>query len=910
MINHFTFNGTSTAQLGLIVSGVSIFGAGSRKVEKAGIPGRNGDLQIELGGFNNYTVRYTVSITKNFTTTAQQIREWLLESKGYCDLTDTYHPDEIRKACFNSDIEFTTSMLYKYGQASIQFDCLPERYLTTNTPITTTATADTTTDTTLSLSTVPTPINISLNGNTTQEGSSGKNKLPIEAYTGIPYNPSAGTTISPTAKATQWTSNGNGTFKMTLTSWEQASLITAPLTAGQYVARVTTVTAGMIIGIYVVNADGTSNRVSALKNGTTANEAFQVATTLTQGQYFAFYIAGGSGECTIKEPMVEAGSTATAYEPHISPTNPQPIHSVSGDNTVFVSGKNMWGGTKMVSDIKKALPSATADYDNNIITYGANTDGNINPNLTADITFKPTTDYTIILSVSSNSATASTNMYVLFTDGTIEYINKPQALASKQTFAFHPNRLNKSIQGIHKVWASGTSTFYADECGLFEGNIELKDFEVFGAQSYPLYLPVENLLNLTNSTLTSYGVIFAINDGIVTAKGTTTRGSYGETDAITNGLVLLGNYGNYANVAENNSIEVTEGSYTLSADIVNNGNTQGGLFIGVGVLGARPTTFYKLTSGSYTVTATSGQRIMLAIWYEGNASATNVDLTISNIQLEKGTNANHYTPYGTTPIELNKIGTYQDYIYKNGGKWYLHKEIQKIVPPTHGYNYSTGTSSNVRYFTLNPANSAIGGSTSINTDANYYGFSNRFICRTGVEIGHFYITNSGNGLLFVVDQAITTSAELQTWLASNPTEFIILMRTATNTEITDTTLINQLNNIEKAYSYNGTTNILQVSNDNGFMLEVVSLHGSTFNSNYKGEPIITVNATGLIYLNGEVMEVLSAPVTINCQTMQCYNGAVNMNNEVRVNDFPEIKIGANEVGSSMALTITPNNWRH
>ena len=94
------------------------------------------------------------------------------------------------------------------------------------------------------------------------------------------------------------------------------------------------------------------------------------------------------------------------------------------------------------------------------------------------------------------------------------------------------------------------------------------------------------------------------------------------------------------------------------------------------------------------------------------------------------------------------------------------------------------------------------------------------------------------------------------------------------------------------------------------MLGVVSLHGSTFTSNYKGEPIITVNSTGLIYLNGEVMEVLSAPVTINCQTMQCYNGVVNMNNEVRVNDFPEIKIGSNEVGSSMALTITPNNWRH
>ena len=162
--------------------------------------------------------------------------------------------------------------------------------------------------------------------------------------------------------------------------------------------------------------------------------------------------------------------------------------------------------------------------------------------------------------------------------------------------------------------------------------------------------------------------------------------------------------------------------------------------------------------------------------------------------------------------------------------------------------------------------------------------------------------------IFIKDSRYTVATDLKTALSGQTLKYNLA--TATNTEITDTTLINQLNNIEKAYSYNGTTNILQVSNDNGFMLEVVSLHGSTFNSNYKGEPIITVNSTGLIYLNGEVMEVLSAPVTINCQTMQCYNGAVNMNNEVRVNDFPEIKIGGNTVGSSMALTITPNNWRH
>ena len=714
MINHFTFNGTSTAQLGLIVSGVSIFGAGSRKVEKAGIPGRNGDLQIELGGFNNYTVRYTVSITNDFTTTAQQIREWLLESKGYCELTDTYHPDEIRKACFNSDIEFTTTMLYKYGQASIQFDCLPERYLTTNTPITTTATADTTTDTTMSLSTVPTPINISLNGNTTQA-----------------ENP--------------------------------------------------------------------------------------------------------------------------------TPTNPQPIHNVSGDNTVFVSGKNMWGGTKMVSDIKKALPSATADFTNNTITYAQNAEGNVNPSFTPDITFKTNTDYTLILSVSSNSATNATNMMITYTDGTSQYVNKPQALAEKQVFAFHPNRLNRTIKSIVKVWASGTSTFYADECGLFEGNIELENFEVFGAQSYPIYLPVENLNKIAD-----------VKSGWLPTTGAypTTNGSYPNAQY----LIVPLNKGETCYLSGTTNIKGRVRAMNASTVI--------------GTVTAN-TTYYTTTadqsSGFKEGSITALQDLLLGILFmDGYASSGGNELIIA-----KGTNVQNYS------IELNKIGTYQDYIYKNGGKWYVHKETGKVDLGTLTWSYYSTSPT----FMYNATLPVVSGTSSALCDA--------YPCGLSTDNKTFRFNGQ---ILRIYDPDYSDASAFKT--AMNGVMLYYPLATPTNTEITDTTLINQLNNIEKAYSYNGTTNILQVSNDNGFMLGVVSLHGSTFTSNYKGEPIITVNSTGLIYLNGEVMEVLSAPVTINCQTMQCYNGVVNMNNEVRVNDFPEIKIGANEVGSSMALTITPNNWRH
>ena len=89
----------------------------------------------------------------------------------------------------------------------------------------------------------------------------------------------------------------------------------------------------------------------------------------------------------------------------------------------------------------------------------------------------------------------------------------------------------------------------------------------------------------------------------------------------------------------------------------------------------------------------------------------------------------------------------------------------------------------------------------------------------------------------------------------------------------------------------------------------MSLHANNVSSTYKGEPIITVNSTGLIYFNGCVIKVNQAPMTINSQTMQAYNGVVNLNNYIEANDFPMIEAGTNVIGSEMPLSIVPNYWK-
>lgn len=136
MLNHFTFNGKSTAELGLLVSGVNIYGSPSRIVEKVNIPYRSGDLIIDTGAYANYLVSYEVSVIDDTKATLEEISNWLLSSRGYQQLTDTYNPEYYRMAAYYNQIDYTMSAFYRFGKAVITFDCKPQKYLLTGTSTT------------------------------------------------------------------------------------------------------------------------------------------------------------------------------------------------------------------------------------------------------------------------------------------------------------------------------------------------------------------------------------------------------------------------------------------------------------------------------------------------------------------------------------------------------------------------------------------------------------------------------------------------------------------------------------------------------------------------------------------------------------------------------------------------------
>lgn len=189
--------------------------------------------------------------------------------------------------------------------------------------------------------------------------------------------------------------------------------------------------------------------------------------------------------------------------------------------------------------------------------------------------------------------------------------------------------------------------------------------------------------------------------------------------------------------------------------------------------------------------------------YTGGIPAPNPDYpqavqTVTGEQtvaIDDGINTQYYT-VNLGSIELCKIGDYQDYIYKSGDDWYVHKEFGKIVldGSEEWVNNST------RYFYTVVDDALIFRDTDINSPivSNYYPVAPSIVIyNRGVSYGialdqtvsRFRVRNSDFG---------SDVASLQSWLSTHNTTVYYALSTPTDTKITDATLISQLNAVNNA----------------------------------------------------------------------------------------------------------------
>ena len=148
----FTFDGKSSADYGVYITGQGVFNAPKRAVEMIEIPNRNGAYALDTGRFENVEVKYKIGIVDDsetdFADRVSAFRNWLCSKVGYCRLQDEYNPDEYRMAVYASGIEIDHDFLIA-GEAEITFDCKPQRWLTSGETPTSVADGGTLTNPTL-----------------------------------------------------------------------------------------------------------------------------------------------------------------------------------------------------------------------------------------------------------------------------------------------------------------------------------------------------------------------------------------------------------------------------------------------------------------------------------------------------------------------------------------------------------------------------------------------------------------------------------------------------------------------------------------------------------------------------------------------------------------------------------------
>ena len=205
----------------------------------------------------------------------------------------------------------------------------------------------------------------------------------------------------------------------------------------------------------------------------------------------------------------------------------------------------------------------------------------------------------------------------------------------------------------------------------------------------------------------------------------------------------------------------------------------------------------RTTSYNQTITFTIPNNCCF-IKLSGNKNNTNE-------QLEKSSTKTNYEPYQSQElpitlgnIELCNIGNYADKIYKENGRWYLKKYIKKLVLDGTQNIILDTTKTITQVFKYENISDVIG-----NVSGTY---CNQLVNTGTGDIEKYAITNS----LYIALKKTTAStvAEFNTYSSENNFIFYLLLKNPTTTEITDTTLINQLEAILAMKTYKNTTNIV------------------------------------------------------------------------------------------------------
>ena len=123
--------GRSSDDVHVIVERYPSVTLAARKMDAQSVPGRNGDLIFPQEAFDNYVQPYNIYVSAERIRLPRAMREvasWLCGPKGYQKLEDSYDVETYRRAYYAGPLD-VESVLHKFGRATIEFNCQPQRFL-------------------------------------------------------------------------------------------------------------------------------------------------------------------------------------------------------------------------------------------------------------------------------------------------------------------------------------------------------------------------------------------------------------------------------------------------------------------------------------------------------------------------------------------------------------------------------------------------------------------------------------------------------------------------------------------------------------------------------------------------------------------------------------------------------------
>ena len=538
------------------------------------------------------------------------------------------------------------------------------------------------------------------------------------------------------------------------------------------------------------------------------------------------YLADFSGASGITgaTPNIHIGTVTEGNEPSVTRRSGSSNENPILDFVLKTGAKGDTGATgNGISSIEKTSTSGLVDTYTITFTNGTST--------TIEVT-----NGRGIVSIAKTSSVDYVDTYTItYNDGTTSTFEVANSEVTEEEFNDVVDELNYLYDDLPKVEGEGTSltldnTRKGKMSTMLKGN--LSQFTTTG----------KNKLNSlgtysAGTTRTSNGVDYTFNsDGSITINGTATGTSFalliGESlnDYQTEKFRINEDYvaGNWSNANIQLTTRGTDGEYRTiykgsNPDIVNIKNIPiGVIFVQVATnatvnetiypqieLGNTQTSYEKFTGGNPAPNPDYPQDVHVV--------SGNNEITIANSD-----NSESQTyPINLGTMELCKIEDYQDYIYKNDDKWYKQSEIGKIVL-NGSENWNRGSGATTRsVYTLDTFTDRL----SSNNRDDFYSDNFSYLGNTqGTDLGYAMSFNSNQYSNYLYIQIPTDIVEpnnitaFKQWLSTHNTIVYYVLATPTNTEITDQTLIAQLDNFEKAISYNTQTNISQENNDLPFII--------------------------------------------------------------------------------------------